>query len=225
MQITLLENSHYLSQPSAQWFDVSKRAAKFLLLLVIGGVVTASLFVLMAELIKQEPVQVTETPVIIIDPIIYQGEEEKTIVRPKIKPIEKVIKTPPTQVEPLEPNTSSMGNEYTFNTTVPNTKLNVKININNARGDMQATPQFRVDPSYPAKASRDGIEGWVKLGFTVTASGAVTDISVIDANPSKVFNREARRALRKWKYKPRLIDGKPVEQPNMVVVLDFKLAQ
>lgn len=37
---------------------------------------------------------------------------------------------------------------------------------------MQATPQFRVDPTYPPEASRDGVEGWVKLGFTVTASGA-----------------------------------------------------
>jgi protein TonB len=90
---------------------------------------------------------------------------------------------------------------------------------------MQATPQFRVDPAYPPQASRDGVEGWVKLGFTVSASGTVTDISVIDAKPSKVFNREARRALKKWKYKPKLVDGKPVAQYNMVVVLDFKLAQ
>ena len=51
------------------------------------------------------------------------------------------------------------------------------------------------------------------------------DIEVIEAEPKRVFDREARRALRKWKYKPKIVDGKPVKQPGMFVQLDFKLEQ
>ena len=225
MQTISITNPLLHSQTSSQWLTPVRKAGKATLLLGAGAIVTSSLFVMMAELIKQDQIQVASTPVVTIDPIIYQGEEEKTIVRPKIKPIEKVIKTPPTKVEPLEPNNNSTGNEYTFNTTVPSNELNVEINLNSTQGDMQATPQFRVDPTYPVEASRDGIEGWVKLGFSVTASGSVTDISIIDSKPANVFNRAARRALKKWKYKPQIVDGKPVAQTNMVVVLDFKLEQ
>ena len=225
MQNTQLAKDIYFESTSNQFEHAGKRTLHFVLLVIAGGVVTVSLFAMMAELIKQEHAPVVTVPAVTMDPIIYQSEEEKTIFRPTIKPIEKTIKTPPAKVEKLEPNTNSSGSNYAMNPVIPTTQLNIKVNVKASQGNMQATPQFRVDPSYPPQASRDGIEGWVKLGFKVSASGTVTDISVLDAKPSNVFNREARRALKKWKYKPKLIDGKPVEQRGMVVVLDFKLAQ
>jgi protein TonB len=225
MHNTLTPYSLYSDQNTSTWTEAGKRASKLTLLVIAGGAVTLSLFVMMAELIRQEHTAISSMPPITLDPVIFQSEDEKTVFRPKIKPIEKVIKTPPSKIERVEPNDTSTGNEYSINTALPSTKFNIELNLNAAQGNMQATPQFRVDPAYPPQASRDGVEGWVKLGFTVSASGTVTDISVIDAKPSKVFNREARRALKKWKYKPKLVDGKPVAQYNMVVVLDFKLAQ
>ena len=205
--------------------DTFKRVFNAVLLISAGAFVTMSLFVLMAQLIKQDTVTSTTLPTVFIDPIIFQPEDEKTITKEKLKPIEQVIKTPPAKVEKIEVEPNDSQTNYTFNTHVPKTKLNIDININSAQGNMQATPQFRVDPTYPPEASRDGIEGWVKLGFTVTASGAVSDITVLDAQPARVFDRAARRALKKWKYKPQLLDGKPVSQTGMVVVLNFKLEQ
>lgn len=86
-----------------------------------------------------------------------------------------------------------------------------------------AKPIIRVPPQYPIEASREGIEGWVQLEFTIDSSGTVKDVKVTDSEPKRVFDSEAKRALRKWKYKPQMVEGKATELPNMQVVLDFKL--
>ncbi|WP_352311523.1 energy transducer TonB, partial [Psychrobacter sp. W2-37-MNA-CIBAN-0211] len=41
--------------------------------------------------------------------------------------------------------------------------------------------------------------------------------------PKRLFDREAIRALKKWKYKPKIVDGKPLRQSGMTVQLDFTL--
>ena len=81
----------------------------------------------------------------------------------------------------------------------------------------------RVTPVYPPRAQEKGIEGWVVVEFTVTESGSVADASIVDASPKRIFNRAALRAIRKWKYKPKIVDGKPVKQPNQKTKLDFTL--
>ncbi len=68
----------------------------------------------------------------------------------------------------------------------------------------------RVNPSYPSQALRARTEGWVELSFTITASGDVEDVAVVDAEPRRVFDREATRALAQWKFTPRIEGGKPV---------------
>jgi protein TonB len=68
----------------------------------------------------------------------------------------------------------------------------------------------RVNASYPAQALRSRTEGWVELAFTITAEGDVTDVEVVDANPRRIFDREAARALAQWKFTPRIENGKAV---------------
>ena len=60
------------------------------------------------------------------------------------------------------------------------------------------------------------------MEFTITEAGTVKDPRVIDADPPRVFNREALRAILKWKFKPRIIDGVAVERPA-TQTLDFTL--
>ena len=67
-----------------------------------------------------------------------------------------------------------------------------------------------VQPEYPRKAREDSIQGWVELDFTVAESGQVKDLSVHAANPRGVFDQAAVSALAQWRYKPVLVDAKPV---------------
>jgi len=75
---------------------------------------------------------------------------------------------------------------------------------------------------YPQDAARKGIEGSVDVSFTVTSQGKVTDVLVLDAEPSEIFNRSAVAAVRRWKYDPKTINGVPVES-HLQLRLQFKL--
>ncbi len=87
----------------------------------------------------------------------------------------------------------------------------------------EVTPLIRIEPQYPRKAAMQGIEGWVILQFNLTPAGSVSDVQVLSARPPRIFDREAIKALRKWKYRPKMENGKPVEQKGMKVQLNFKL--
>lgn len=86
-----------------------------------------------------------------------------------------------------------------------------------------STPIVRIEPQYPRKAAIQGAEGWVLLKFDITSAGTVSNVSVLDAKPKRLFDMAAKRALLKWKYKPAVEDGKPVAKLGEKVQLDFKL--
>ena len=90
--------------------------------------------------------------------------------------------------------------------------------------ERDAMPLSRPPPLYPYNAERKGVEGWVKLSFLVTEHGRVIDAVVIDAEPSGVFERAALTAVDKWKFKPRIVEGKPVAA-RMEQVVHFRLAK
>ncbi len=87
----------------------------------------------------------------------------------------------------------------------------------------EAIPLLRMEPIYPRAAARAGKEGWVKVVFTITAEGGVVDASVVESSPRRVFDRSALRAIRKWRFQPRLVDGKPVKS-RATQLIDFKLS-
>ncbi len=92
------------------------------------------------------------------------------------------------------------------------------------QGDGDLIPLVKIAPRYPRKAALAGKEGWVKVEFTVTELGTVTDVKVLDSQPRRLFDRAAKKAILKWKFKPRVVDGKPVPR-RAVQVIEFKLAE
>jgi TonB family protein len=74
----------------------------------------------------------------------------------------------------------------------------------------QLTLVKSVQPPYPPKAEKTGVEGWVELDFTVTETGTVQDVAVDAAKPPGVFEAAATAALLQWRFKPLVRDAKTV---------------
>ncbi len=106
--------------------------------------------------------------------------------------------------------------------SLPTSSLEIGTGPGGLLGDLDVVPLVRVPPEYPPRAAQRGIGGWVLLSFTVTASGAVTDVSVVDAEPEGLFERAAVRAAKRFKYRPRMRDGAPVDRPGVELLLRFE---
>ena len=65
-----------------------------------------------------------------------------------------------------------------------------------------------------------GIEGYVIVSFTVTATGSVRDCVIVESS-NAIFNRSAVQAALKFKYKPRLVDGVAVEVHGVQTKLSY----
>ncbi|WKE66006.1 energy transducer TonB [Gallaecimonas kandeliae] len=155
-------------------------------------------------------------------------ERAKPPQDPKPEPQPKATKMPAVEsVQPTAPATTQAPPSGTGPVVGQFNPMGGKLEMT-APGGMggqgqEATPLVRMDPRYPIEAARDGKEGWVKLRFTVTAAGTVDQVQVLDAEPKRLFDKAAVDALRKWRYQPKVVDGKAIAQPDQEVVLAFKL--
>jgi protein TonB len=88
--------------------------------------------------------------------------------------------------------------------------------------ESEVMPLNDVSPEYPRYALQRGIEGHVKLAFTISRAGAVENLRVLEASPHNVFEREARRAAVRWRFAPRTENGLAVAR-EAVKTLYFRL--
>ncbi|TPH16193.1 energy transducer TonB [Litorilituus lipolyticus] len=84
-------------------------------------------------------------------------------------------------------------------------------------------PIKRVHPKYPMSAARQGREGWAVVSFVIDEEGGVNDIIVKETSGSKDFARATKKAVKRWKYKPAIENGKPIQQCVNMVQLDFRM--
>lgn len=153
---------------------------------------------------------------------VQRDEQVKTKERQKPDRPDKIEAPPP---PPSSAATASPDAASMIGMTAPNMgrDLNLGKNNLNAPSDGEAIPLVRVPPQYPERAASRGIEGWVQLAFTVNETGGCEEIKVIAADPPEIFDKAAIRALERWRYKPKIDDGRPVKQYNQQVVITFDL--
>lgn len=136
------------------------------------------------------------------------------------KPPELPPEAPPQDLDSIDPNAP------TINIAPPPVTADVSVGgpggMNIAEGDY--LPIVRVAPVYPARALSRGIEGYVDMSFTVTTTGTVKD-PIVMFSTSSLFDRAATRAVLKFKYKPRVVDGVPVEVPGVKTRISFQIEE
>lgn len=149
--------------------------------------------------------------------------ELETKVRTPPKMPEKPEPAPATPTQQIQavsaptPTAVNISNMSLENTT------SVKAGFGLSTGDGEYLPIVKVAPMYPPGAQARGQEGWVLLEFTVTESGSVTDADVVEAQPPGVFDEAAKRAVLKFKYKPRVENGKAVAVHHVQHLISFKM--
>ena len=84
--------------------------------------------------------------------------------------------------------------------------------------DGDIIPLQRIAPTCPRQAAIDGLSGTIKLDILVNADGTVRAAKVLEAKPRGVFDSAVVAAVLKGKFKPKVIDGKPVDQHGVQVV-------
>jgi len=77
-------------------------------------------------------------------------------------------------------------------------------------GDGDMIPLTVVQPEYPRRAAQKGTEGYCVIEFTVTAAGTTREPTAVDC-PNKMFVKSSLKASARVKYKPRVVDGVPVD--------------
>jgi protein TonB len=193
--------------------------------IVIGVVVTMSLLFLMQVLIatgKQaltKPRDRAKLEFVRVKRNEALNTEDFTPEKPP-KPPETPPETPPQDMDNIDPSAP------TINVAPPTVSAETSIGgpggMNIAEGDY--LPIVRVAPVYPARALSRGLEGYVDMAFTVTTTGTVKD-PVVVFSTSSLFERAAIRAVLKFKYKPRVVDGVPVDVPNVKTRITFKIEE
>ena len=86
-------------------------------------------------------------------------------------------------------------------------------------------PLVAIAPQYPTRAAQRGIQGWCLVSFTVDGLGNVVEetITVVDAEPANIFDRSSERAAARFKFQPRVVDGKGVEVAGFQYLFRYEL--
>lgn len=137
---------------------------------------------------------------------------------PPKKPPPPDLPTPELQAPPQAPN---LDIEFP-DIAIPTDFKGAFLGPQNQGGNSQVIPLVRINPQYPRNELLAGVEGWVKVRFTVEPDGSVSSPKVVESKPPRVFDSSALRAIKKWKFKPKVVNGIAVSQDGTQII-EFKL--
>lgn len=139
---------------------------------------------------------------------------------------EKPEKPPEPERQPETPQNNNMDSfDGGLGVSMSAPDMNASANVSGTGfgvSDGEYLPIVKVAPVYPRRAASRGLEGHVIVEFTVTPTGTTKDIEVVEST-SSLFEKAAVDAAAKFKYKPRVIDGEPVEVPGVQNKITFVL--
>lgn len=189
------------------------------ILLALG--VTYGLLFVMSQLIASGiPVITDQKSGTIVDFVRIKQDETVHTKKREVEKPEKPEVPPPAMPKP------QIDLDKVNLKTNANVNFNTSLNISAdslASSDGDYLPIVKVAPVYPRRALSRGIEGYVILEFMVTKLGTVENIQVVEANPPGYFERAAIKAASRFKYKPKVINGEPVDVAGVRNQITFKI--
>jgi len=195
--------------------------ARYAISIGLGASVTFALLFVMQLLIATGRGAITEAKAFRI--VDFVRVERQSIVETKK---EKPEKPPEPEQAPDMPSPDTLDSfDSSMAVSMSSPMIDASLNIGGVGfgvSDGEYLPIVKVAPIYPARAASRGLEGYVILEFTVTRAGTVRDVFVVEST-SSIFERAATTAAYKFKYKPRVIDGEPVEVPGVRNKITFVL--
>ncbi len=87
-------------------------------------------------------------------------------------------------------------------------------------GVTKANLLHKVDPIYPPEARLQQLAGLVVLDATVAEDGSVHEVKLLGGPP--LLATAATEAVRQWRYRPSMLNGKPVPVQERITII-FKL--
>ncbi|MDE1224782.1 energy transducer TonB [Vibrio aestuarianus] len=204
---------------------------RLLIALPFAGIISLSLFSFMSWMIDNGHQRTTEPNAALSFTIVMVEQEQDLQRRQRSLPEPLQLPEPPQQ-SPVTQAQTIEGETLAAN-ALPALGLDTVMNgvaisaptFGDFGSNQQAMPLYRVEPVYPAKALKRGVEGFVTLSFSIDEMGKVTDIKIVEAKPVRMFEREAIQAVKKWKYQPQIVDGEAISQNGQTVTVEFKIAK
>ncbi len=195
---------------------------RYVLGVVLGAVITFALLWLMRSIIAN-PDAATDSGIRghIVEFVRVQEDQELEVKIRKPKP-----PPPPDEPPPNLPPTN-FNNDVSVGVEIGMVDVDVDVDLSGTGGfsnDGEYLPIVKVLPIYPRRAQSRGIEGYVVLQFIVTKTGSVRDPEVIEASPPGIFDRAAINAALKFKYKPKVVNGEPIEVAGVTNLIKFELS-
>lgn len=122
---------------------------------------------------------------------------------------------------------STTDTPISFTPTGPTTKEPALGPIFGPQRDGDFLPLVRVQATYPRRAIERGVEGYAVVSLTVEPDGSVdpSSVQILEAEPTGYFEKAAKKAAAKFKYKPRVVDGVPQTVTGVTYRFSFTLDQ
>jgi len=192
--------------------------------------VTLGLFFMMHKLIELGRVEMDEDAAIRIVDFVRMRKETKTQTKKRELPQKQKLDAQPAPPSLKMPKAGGGGpgiKAVRLSAPAPAIERKVRMvggpALGSAPSDAGSIPLVRIQPMYPREAAEKRIEGWVLLEFDISTTGAVKNARVLKARPPRIFDKAARQAIRKWKYKPKIVNGQAVVTKGVQVKLTFEL--
>jgi len=201
---------------------MGNKIVRVLLAALVAIPVAVGLFFVMQSLIDRDYEQEDVTARKIADIVVPDKEIEVNVKEVKPEKVEDPEEPPP-ELQPLE---FDMDMDVDVVNLAPSTQVNVSINSSGmSSGDGEYLPIVKVAPIYPRRAQTPGISGYCIVEYVVTKTGSIRDPIAVDCSPQGVFESASVKAAEKFKYKPRVVDGEPIEVAGVQNKFTYELEQ